>query len=79
LHNLAGGFASDVLHYKRPVQDANGTEQEKAVMDSMRYSEPFAMIVFPHISLAVRQSMPSDFLDIATRVKQPVAAVESGM
>jgi len=72
-------FTTDVLHYKRLVRDAKGSEQEKEVMDLMRYSDLFAMSVYPHMSLEVPRPVPANFLDFATRFKRPVAVAESGM
>lgn len=72
-------FTTDVLHYKRLVRDAKGTPQEKEVMDLMRYSDLFAMSVYPHMSLEVPRPVPANFLDFATRFKRPVAVAESGM
>jgi len=72
-------FTTDVLHYKRLVRDAKGTQQEKEVMDLMRYSDLFAMSVYPHMSLEVPRPVPANFLDFATRFKRPVAVAESGM
>lgn len=72
-------FTTDVLHYKRLVADSKGSEQEKEVMDLMRYSDLFAMSVYPHMSLEVARPVPANFLDFATRFKRPVAVAESGM
>jgi hypothetical protein len=72
-------FTTDVLHYKRLVRDAKGSQQEKEVMDLMRYSDLFAMSVYPHMSLEVPRPVPANFLDFATRFKRPVAVAESGM
>ena len=72
-------FTTDVLHYKRLVRDAKGSQQEKEVMDLMRYSDLFAMSVYPHMSLEVGRPVPANFLDFATRFKRPVAVAESGM
>lgn len=72
-------FTTDVLHYKRLVRDAKGSQQEKEVMEMMRYSDLFAMSVYPHMSLEVARPVPSNFLDFATRFKRPVAVAESGM
>ena len=72
-------FTTDVIHYKRLVRDAKGSEQEKEVMDLMRFSDLFAMTVYPHMSLEVSRPVPANFLDFATRFKRPVAVAESGM
>ncbi|HET7009014.1 MAG TPA: glycosyl hydrolase 53 family protein [Candidatus Binatia bacterium] len=72
-------FTTDVIHYKRLVRDAKGSEQEKEVMDLMRFSDLFAMTVYPHMSLEVPRPVPANFLDFATRFKRPVAVAESGM
>ena len=72
-------FTTDVIHYKRLVRDAKGSEQEKEVMDLMRFSDLFAMTVYPHMSLEVPRPVPANFLDFAPRFKRPVAVAESGM
>ena len=72
-------FTTDVLHYKRLARDARGSQQEKEVMDLMRFSDLFAMSVYPHMSADVSRPVPANFLDFATRFKRPVAVAESGM
>jgi hypothetical protein len=72
-------FTTEVLHYKRLARDAKGSEQEKEVADLMRFSDFFAMSVYPHMSLEVPRPVPANFLDFATRFKRPVAVAESGM
>lgn len=72
-------FTTDVLHYKRLLRDAKGSQQEREVLDLMRYSDLFAMSVYPHMSLEVPRPVPAHFLDFATRFKRPVAVAESGM
>jgi hypothetical protein len=72
-------FTTEVLHYKRLARDAKGSEQEKEVADLMRYSDIFAMSLYPYMSLETPRPVPQDFLDFATRFKKPVAVSESGM
>ena len=45
----------------------------------MRFSDLFAMSVYPHMSAEVPRPVPANFLDFATRFKRPVAVAESGM
>jgi hypothetical protein len=72
-------FTTEVLHYKRLSRDARGSEQEKEIADLMRYSDRFAMSVYPHMSQDVPRPVPANFLDFATRFKKPIAVTESGM
>jgi glycosyl hydrolase family 53 len=72
-------FTTDVLHYKRLTRDAKGTSQEKEVSDMMRYSDLFAMSLYPHMSPEVSRPLPGNFLDFATHFKKSVAVAESGM
>ncbi|HEY7218344.1 MAG TPA: glycosyl hydrolase 53 family protein [Candidatus Binatia bacterium] len=72
-------FTTDVLHYKRLTRDAKGTEQEKEVGDMMRYSDLFAMSLYPHMSAEVPRILPANFLDFAKRFKKGIAVSESGM
>jgi hypothetical protein len=72
-------FTTEVLHYKRLTRDAKGIDQEKEVADLMRYSDLFAMSLYPHMSPEVPRIIPADFLDFATRFKKGIAVSESGM
>jgi len=72
-------FTTDVLHYRRLTRDAKGSDQEKEVADMMRYSDRFAMSVYPHMSPEVPRPVPGNFLDFATRFKKPIVVAESGM
>ncbi len=72
-------FTIDVLHYKRLTLESKGTDQEAEVADLMRYSDLFAMSVYPHMSAEVPRPVPANFLDFATRFKKPIAIAESGM
>ena len=72
-------FTTEVLHYKRLTRDAKGTNQEKEVADLMRYSDLFAMSLYPHMSAEALRPVPANFLDFATRFKKDVAVAESGM
>ncbi len=72
-------FTTDVLHYKRLAREARSTQQEKEVAELMRFSDLFAMSVYPHMSADVPRPVPANFLDFATRFKRPVAVAESGM
>lgn len=72
-------FTTEVLHYKRLTRDAKGTNQEKEVADMMRYSDLFAMSLYPHMSPDVGRPVPGNFLNFATGFKKAVAVAESGM
>ncbi|MEX0806687.1 MAG: glycosyl hydrolase 53 family protein [Candidatus Binatia bacterium] len=72
-------FTTEILHYKRLARDAKGSEQEKEVADLMRYSDLFAMSLYPYMSLETPRPLPANFLDFATRFKKPIAVSESGM
>jgi len=72
-------FTTDVLHYKRLSLESKGTEQEREVADLMRYSDLFAMSVYPHMSQEVPRPIPSNFFDFAKVFRKPIAVAESGM
>jgi Glycosyl hydrolase family 53 len=72
-------FTTEVLHYKRLTRDAKGTNQEKEVADMMRYSDLFAMSLYPHMSPEALRPLPGNFLDFAKGFKKGIAVSESGM
>jgi glycosyl hydrolase family 53 len=72
-------FSTEVLHYKRLARDAKGSDQEKEVADLMRYSDFFAMSLYPYMSPEVPRIIPQNFLDFAKRFKKGIAVTESGM
>jgi hypothetical protein len=72
-------FTTEVLHYKRLTRDAKGSAQEKEVGEMMRYSDRFAMSLYPHMSPEVPRPVPPSFLDFATRFKKTIVVSESGM
>jgi hypothetical protein len=72
-------FTTEVLHYKRLARDAKGADQEREVAELMRYSDLFAMSVYPHMSLELPRPIPGNFFDFATRFKKAIAVSESGM
>ena len=72
-------FTTEVLHYKRLARDSKGSPQEKEVTELMRYSDIFAMSVYPFMSLETPRPVPANFLDFATRFKKPIVVSESGM
>lgn len=71
-------FTTDVLHYKKLARDAKA-DQQREVAELMRYSDLFAMSVYPHMSLEVPRPLPPDFFDFATRFRKPIAVSDSGM
>jgi hypothetical protein len=72
-------FTTEVLHYKGLASEAKVKEQQKEVADLMRYSDLFAMSVYPYMSFDVPRPLPEDFLDFAKQFKKPLAVSESGM
>lgn len=72
-------FTTEVLHYKRLARDSKGSPQEKEVGEMMRYSDMFAMSLYPHMSPEVPHPLPSSFLEFATRFKKTIVVAESGM
>ena len=72
-------FTTEVLHYKRLARDAKQSDQEKEVAELMRYSDLFAMSLYPYMSLETPRPLPEHFLDFARRFKKPIAVSESGM
>jgi hypothetical protein len=72
-------FTTEVLHYKRLARDAKGSDQEKEVADMMRFSDRFAMSLYPHMSQEVPRPLPSSFFDFASRFKKIIVVSESGM
>ncbi len=72
-------FTTEILQYKKLAKEAKGTDQEREVADMMRYSDLFAMSVYPYMSFEVARPVPANFLDFATRFKKPIGVSESGM
>lgn len=72
-------FTTEVLHYKRLTRDAKGTDQEKEVAELMRFSDKFAMSLYPHMSHEVPRVIPTNFLDFAKGFKKGIVVSESGM
>ena len=72
-------FTTEVLHYKRLTREAKGTEQEKEVAEVMRWSDLFAMSVYPYMSPEMPRPVPANFLDFATRFNKGIAVAESAM
>ncbi len=72
-------FTTEVLHYKGLARDAKGSPQEREVAEMMRYSDLFAMSLYPHMSPEVPRPLPPGFLDFATRFKKIIVVSESGM
>ena len=72
-------FTTEVLHYKRLARDAKQSEQEKEVAELMRYSDLFAMSLYPYMSLETPRPLLENFFDFARRFKKPIAVSESGM
>ncbi len=71
-------FTTEILHYKRLATDAKGSAQQAEVADLMRYSDLFAMSIYPHMSYEVPQPVPADFFDFARQFRKPIAVAESG-
>ncbi len=77
--NLPIFFTTEVLHYKRLTRDSKGTEQEKEVAELMRYSDRFAMSIYPHMSPELPRPVPGNFFDFAKGFKKIIVVAESGM
>ncbi|MHB8865807.1 MAG: glycosyl hydrolase 53 family protein [Pirellulaceae bacterium] len=71
-------FTTEVLHYKKLASDARGSDQETQVAALMKYSDLFAMSVYPHMSYDVPRPVPDDFFDFARQFDKPIAVAESG-
>jgi hypothetical protein len=71
-------FTTEVLHYKKLASDAKGSDQEAQVAELMKYSDVFAMSVYPHMSYDVPRPVPADFFDFARQFHKPIAVSESG-
>lgn len=71
-------FTTEVLHYKKLASDARGSDQEKEVADLMKYSDLFAMSVYPHMSYDVPRPVPADFFDFARGFQKPICVSETG-
>lgn len=72
-------FTTEVLHYKKLADEAQGTDQVGEVADLMQHSDLFAMSVYPHMSYGVPRPIPADFLSFATNFRKPIAVTETGM
>lgn len=72
-------FTTDVLHYKRLARDAKSADQEKEVAELMRYSDLFAMSIYPHMSPVTPRPLPANFFDFARRFNRPIVVSDSGM
>ncbi len=71
-------FTTEVLHYKELANEAKGTPQEKEVAEMMKYSDYFAMSVYPHMSFSVKRPVEASFLDFAKKFKKPIVVSETG-
>ncbi len=71
-------FTTEVLHYKKLATDAKGSDQQKQVAEMMKYSDLFAMSVYPHMSFEVPRPVPGDFFDFARQFGKPIAVSETG-
>ena len=71
-------FTTEVLHYKKLASDARGSNQEEEVANLMKYSDLFAMSVYPHMSYDVPRPVPADFFDFAHKFEKPICVSETG-
>lgn len=71
-------FTTDVLHYKNLASEAKGADQAGEVAELMKYSDIFAMSVYPHMSFDVPRPVPENFFDFALNFGKPIAVSESG-
>jgi hypothetical protein len=72
-------FTTDVLHYKKLASEARNSDQEGEVAELMKYSDIFAMSIYPHMTYNLPRPIPADLLDFATKFQEPIAVAESGM
>ncbi len=72
-------FTTEVLHYLKLASEARDKDQEGEVADLMKYSDLFAMSLYPHMSYDVPRPIPSSLLNFARRFNKPIAVAESGM
>ncbi len=71
-------FTTEVLHYRKLASDARGSDQETQVAELMKYSDLFAMSIYPHMSYDVPRPVPRDFFDFARQFGKPIAVAETG-
>jgi hypothetical protein len=72
-------FTTEVLHYKKLATEAKRSDQEGEVAELMKYSDLFAMSIYPHMTYDLARPVPSKFFDFATQFKKPICVSESGM
>ncbi|HVF85913.1 MAG TPA: glycosyl hydrolase 53 family protein [Abditibacteriaceae bacterium] len=72
-------FTTDVLHFKEIAPEARGSHQAIEVADMMKWSDLFAMSLYPFMNADVKRPLPTDFLDFARSFRKPIAVSESGM
>jgi hypothetical protein len=71
-------FTTEVLHYRKLASDARGSDQETQVAELMKYSDLFAMSIYPHMSYDVPRPVPRHFFDFARQFDKPIAVAETG-
>lgn len=71
-------FTTEVLHYRKLASDARGSDQETQVAELMKYSDLFAMSIYPHLSYDVPRPVPRDFFNFARQFDKPIAVAETG-
>ena len=71
-------FTTEVLHYKKLASAAKGSDQEAQVAKMMKYSDMFAMSIYPHMSFELPRPVPNDFFDFARQFHKPIAVAETG-
>jgi hypothetical protein len=71
-------FTTEVLHYKKLASDAKGSDQVAQVKELMKYSDLFAMSIYPHMSYDVPRPVPGDFFDFARNFQKPICVSETG-
>jgi hypothetical protein len=77
--NLPVCFTTEVVRYKKLVDEARRTDQIGGVRDLMRFSDLFAMSVYPYLSSTSQGATPDNFFDFARTFHKPIAVSDCGM
>ena len=72
-------FTTDIGHYLKFAPEAKGKDQQGEVAEMMKYSDLFAMSLYPYFNLDFKAAMSPGFLDFARMFHKPIAVSESGM
>ena len=72
-------FTTEVVHYQKLAREARDKDQAGEVADLMRFSDLFAMSIYPHMTFDIPRPIPAELLDFAVQFRKPIALAESGM